>query len=160
MTFANSIEIHALYDLDDPRGYCLDIKGHKSKANITKGLQAHTCYSYQGEIAVDQSFDPLNLATYQFFLPAFNVCMEVESVSASAPIQLNKCNFGKRQKFTWTKTGKIHPLSDIGLCLTIDQRNSSKGKGGSPVHLKRAVTLEPCNNSLKRYQTWGSRTID
>ena len=48
------VEIHSLNRMDDPRGYCIDIRGHKSKAKINNGLQAHTCYSYQGEIAVDQ----------------------------------------------------------------------------------------------------------
>ncbi len=50
------VEIYSLDQMDDQRGYCIDIKGHKSKAKIDSGLQAHTCYSYQGSIAVDQGF--------------------------------------------------------------------------------------------------------
>ena len=50
----NSVEIYSLDQLDDQRGFCIDIRGHKSKAEINSGLQAHTCYSYQGTIAVDQ----------------------------------------------------------------------------------------------------------
>ena len=53
------VEIYSLDQMDDQRGYCIDIKGHKSKAKIVSGLQAHTCYSYQGSIAVDQGFDAL-----------------------------------------------------------------------------------------------------
>ncbi len=45
----NLVEIYAINQIDDQRGYCLDIKGHKLKAKIERGLQAHTCYSYQGE---------------------------------------------------------------------------------------------------------------
>ena len=48
------VEIHLLDNLDDERGFCIDIKGHKSRASIEKGLQAHTCYSYQGHISIDQ----------------------------------------------------------------------------------------------------------
>ena len=44
----DSIEIYLLNQLDDSRGFCIDVKGHKLKAQINKGLQAHTCYSYQG----------------------------------------------------------------------------------------------------------------
>ena len=40
------VEIHLIDPVDDDRGYCVDIKGHKSKAKIQRGLQAHTCYSY------------------------------------------------------------------------------------------------------------------
>ena len=43
----NLVEIYAINQIDDKRGYCLDIKGHKLKAKIERGLQAHTCYSYQ-----------------------------------------------------------------------------------------------------------------
>ena len=42
---ANLVEIYSINQIDDYRGYCFDIKGHKSNAKIDKGLQAHTCYS-------------------------------------------------------------------------------------------------------------------
>ena len=57
MAEVNLVEIKLLDNLDDKRGFCIDIKGHKSKAKIERGLQAHTCYSYQGDIAVEQGFD-------------------------------------------------------------------------------------------------------
>jgi len=155
-----SVEVHTLNHLDEYRGYCLDIKGYKLKAKPNNGLQAHTCYSYQGEIAVDQGFDSLKLTKNQFFLPAFDVCMESASISISAPIRLNKCNYGKLQEFKWDTEGKIHPISDVKLCLTVDQGQSKKGGGGSPVHLKRNLTLQPCSNTLRPYQIWGARKID
>ena len=55
------VEIYSLDLMDDQRGFCIDIRGHKSKAKIVSGLQAHTCYSYQGSIAVDQGFDSLKM---------------------------------------------------------------------------------------------------
>ena len=55
------VEIYFLDLMDDQRGFCIDIRGHKSKAKIDSGLQAHTCYSYQGSIAVDQGFASLKL---------------------------------------------------------------------------------------------------
>ena len=44
------VEIYLTNQLDDERGFCVDIKGHKTRAKIDRGLQAHTCYSYQGSI--------------------------------------------------------------------------------------------------------------
>jgi len=67
----DNVEIYLLNQLDDPRGFCIDIRGHKLKAKIDKGLQAHTCYSYQGEISPDQGFNPLKLTKNQFILPFF-----------------------------------------------------------------------------------------
>ena len=48
------VEIYSINQMDDDRGFCIDIRGHKSKAKVNRGLQAHTCYSYQGEVAIDQ----------------------------------------------------------------------------------------------------------
>jgi len=155
-----AVEIYALNQLDEYRGYCLDIKGHKLKAKTNKGLQAHTCYSYQGEIAVDQGFDSLKLSQNQFFLPAFDVCMEVASVSTSAPIKLSTCNSGALQKFEWDTKGRVHPISDRKLCVTIAQGQSRKGGGGSPVHLIRNLSLESCSDTLGPYQLWGARKIN
>ena len=70
-TINNIVEIYLLNQLDDPRGFCIDIRGHKLKAKIDKGLQAHTCYSYQGKISPDQGFDSLKLTKNQFILPSF-----------------------------------------------------------------------------------------
>ena len=152
-----SVEVYIRDQLDEPRGYCLDIKGYKLKAKINNGLQAHTCYSYQGEIAVDQAFDPLKLTKNQFFLPVFDVCMESGSIAVSAPIRLNKCNYGKLQDFKLDIKGRIYPSSDTKLCLTVEQGQSKKGGGGSPVHLKRNLTLQPCSSALRPYQIWSTR---
>ena len=129
IVLSEAVEIYALNQLDEYRGYCLDIKGHKLKARTNKGLQAHTCYSYQGEIAVDQGFDSLKLSQNQFFLPAFDVCMEVASVSTSAPIKLSTCNSGAIQKFKWDTKGRVYPISDRKLCVTIAQGQSRKVDG-------------------------------
>ena len=68
IVLSEAVEIYALNQLDEYRGYCLDIKGHKLKARTNKGLQAHTCYSYQGEIAVDQGFDSLKAVSEPILL--------------------------------------------------------------------------------------------
>ena len=154
------IEFHIIDQLDEDRGYCLDIKGYKLKAKVNRGLQAHTCYSYQGEIAVDQGFNPFKLTNNEFYLPAFNVCMEAESLSASSPLRLAKCNYSKLQQFTWDKSGRILTTNEQTLCLTIAQGESQKGGGGSPTHLKRKLTLEPCSKILKTFQIWGARKND
>ena len=93
----NNVEIYLLNQLDDPRGFCIDIKGHKLKAKINRGLQAHTCYSYQGEISPDQGFNSLKLTKNQFILPAFNICMEASSLIPSTNLKLKKCDRNKLQ---------------------------------------------------------------
>ena len=156
-TMDGTVEVYLLNHLDDHRGYCIDVKGYKSKAKVNKGLQAHTCYSYQGEVAVDQGFDVLKLTKNQFFLPAFDVCMEAVSVAVSANLRLSHCRNKGVQKFKWDEKGRIHLISNSKLCLTVAQGQSKKGGGGSPVHLMRNLSLELCNETLNFFQTWGVR---
>mgnify|MGYP001188585784 CR=1 FL=1 len=158
--FGEVVEIYTVAQLDDYRGYCLDIKGYKLKARINKGMQVHTCYSYQDEIAVDQGFDSFKLTQNQFFMPAFSVCIEAGSATPSAPIRLAKCQPSKLQEFKWDEKGRIFIMSNIKLCLTVDNGESRKGGGGVPVHLKRDLTLEICSDRLTDYQVWGIRKID
>jgi hypothetical protein len=154
------VEIYSLNQMDDDRGFCIDIRGHKSKAKVNRGLQSHTCYSYQGEVAVDQGFDTSKLMENQFHLPAFNVCMEAASVTASASLQLTKCRDGQLQRFDWDKEGRIHLMDDENLCLTVAQGESRKGGGGSPVHLIRNLSMETCSDTLKPFQRWGMRAVE
>ena len=154
------VEIYSLNVLDDNRGFCIDIRGHKSKAKVNRGLQAHTCYSYQGEVAIDQGFDSSKLMENQFQLPAFDVCMEAASVTASASLQLSNCRNGQLQRFEWDKEGKIHLMDGENLCLTVAQGESRKGGGGSPVHLIRNLSMETCSDTIKPFQRWGMRTTE
>ena len=153
----DNVEIYLLNQLDDSRGFCIDIKGHKLNAQINKGLQAHTCYSYQGEISPDQGFNSLKLTKNQFFLPVFNTCMEASSLTPSAELRLRKCNRNKLQNFEWSNKKQIRLISNRKLCLTVDQGQSKKGGGGTPVHLMRNLSLELCSKSLNPYQAWGVR---
>ena len=153
----DNVEIYLLNQLDDPRGFCIDIKGHKLKAQINKGLQAHTCYSYQGKISPDQGFNSRKLTKNQFMLTSFNICMEASSLTPSANLRLRKCDRNKLQNFEWSNENKIHLIGNRKLCLTVDQGQSKKGGGGSPVHLMRNLSLELCTESLNPYQTWSVR---
>ena len=153
----DNVEIYLLNQLDDPRGFCIDIKGHKLKAQINKGLQAHTCYSYQGEISPDQGFNSLKLTKNQFILPFFNICMEASSFKPSTNLKLGKCDRNKLQNFEWSNKNEIRLISNRKLCLTVDQGQSKKGGGGTPVHLMRNLSLELCTESLNPYQTWSVR---
>ena len=69
------VEVLLVDRLDDQRGFCLDIRGYKQRAKPDRGLQAHSCYSYQGQIGVDQGFDSDAIKAGRFHMPGFDVCM-------------------------------------------------------------------------------------
>ena len=84
-----NVEIYLLNNLNDSRGFCIDIKGSKQNANIDAGLQVHTCYSYQGQISVDQGFDKSKINLNEFYISFFKVCIEAEIIQESSSLSLN-----------------------------------------------------------------------
>ena len=150
------VEIYLIKSLNDIRGYCIDMSGYKTDADITKPLQAHSCYSYQGKISVDQGFNESKIIEEEFYIPFFNVCMEVEKIEKSSKLLLNKCSKNSNQKFILNTDGRIQPKLNSNLCLTISDE-FREGGGGNPVHLIRNLSIEECNNNLSILQTWGIR---
>ena len=152
-----AIEIYLLAELDDERGYCLDIRGYKERARIDRGLQAHTCYSYQGQVAVDQGFVEADLARGEFFIPEFDVCMSSEGRNGST-VGLAKCDGQEKQLFKWAKNGEIHPAKSDELCLMVGSGKPRQGRGGRPRHLMRDLKFDRCLPELADYQRWGMRS--
>lgn len=154
------VEIHLIDPIEEDRGYCIDIKGHKSKAKIQRGLQAHTCYSYQGKIAVDQAFDSLSFGENRLYLSVFDVCVRAEPMRAAASLQLERCTEGEElQKFGWDDKGRIYAVANPRLCITVAQGEARKGGGGTRVQLIRTLSLQYCSASLMPTQQWGFRKI-
>ena len=146
------VEIKLINNLDDKRGFCIDIKGHKSRAKIERGLQAHTCYSYQGEIAIDQGLDADRLKQKELFFPNFNVCVHPSSYNNPLSLTLIKCK--NTQGFILNEDNTIRLKNNSNLCLTVAKEESRKGGGGSPVHLMRNLSMQICNNTHSVYQNW------
>ena len=149
------VEIKLLNNLDDKRGFCIDIKGHKFKAKISRGIQAHSCYSYQGKIAVDQGLDANKLKQKQLFFPYFDVC--VHPTSSKNPLNLNLLKCDNTEEFVFSEDNTIRLKNNTNLCLTVAEGNSRKGGGGSPIHLIRNLSMKTCNQQNSVYKTWGIR---
>ena len=150
----NLAEVQLVSKLDDQRGYCIDIRGHKERAKVQRGLQAHTCYSYQGQISVDQAFDSSLVATGKFYLPAFDVCMTAENKTLGSSLILTRCTDQNLQKFALNSDKEIKLVANNELCLTVSDGDSREGGGGAPVHLMRHLTLEDCATTKNEYKNW------
>ena len=153
---SETVEVYLLNTLNDSRGYCIDMMGYKTNGDINRPLQAHSCYSYQGEISVDQGFIKANIENEEFNIRHFNVCMELTENKVGSSLKLSSCNKNDNQKFILQSDGKIQPKSNLNLCLTVSD-NFREGGGGNPVHLIRSLTLENCDDNLSARQKWGTR---
>lgn len=154
------VEIKLVDDIDEARGYCLDIAGGRgAHAPLDRGLQAHTCYDYTGGLLEDQSFDAALIKQGQFKLPYFNVCMTASAIQVGASIELASCKHGSNQKFILQANG--HMISEVNpeLCVTVSRTQKREGRGGKPVHVMRPLSLQLCKKSESAYQRWSTYSI-
>jgi len=120
----NMVEIALSDKLDGvTNNYCLDIAGGNKDIDITKGLQAHTCYSYDGSLGTDQIFDNVQFANDTLAMPVYSVCTTLSSMEAGAKIGLAKCDGSDAQKIKLTENGTISPVSAPDMCFTAAQES-------------------------------------
>ena len=158
--FADNIEVTLKDNLDgNLNGYCLDIKGGGPNIDPSRGLQAHTCYSYRGDLGSDQALDPDGIARGEFRIVAFEVCATMDSTEAGAEVALATCDASETQQFDFAENGYISPKSAPGMCLTAG-KETAFGRGGTSPHQIKTLTLQSCGEELTAYQEWSTRTQD
>jgi hypothetical protein len=157
---AADVEVTLKDNLDgDLNGYCLDIKGGGQNIDPSRGLQAHTCYSYRGDLGPDQAIDPDGVAGGKFKIPAFDVCATLEAKEAGSEIALSACDGSESQQFDIAENGAISPRNAPGMCLTAG-KETAFGRGGTSPHQIKTLTLQSCGDDLAAYQEWYTRTQD
>ena len=158
--FSADVEVTLKDRLDgNLNGYCLDIRGGGQNIDPSQGLQAHTCYSYRGDLGTDQAFDPELIAGGEFKVIAFDVCATMEGTEAGAEVALSDCDGGELQQFDLAANGSISPKSAPGMCLTAGNETTF-GMGGTSPHQIKTLTLQQCSDTLAAYQEWYTRTQD
>ncbi len=152
---ANEVEIYLTSLLDGKTtNYCIDIAGGNKNIDIKKGLQAHTCYSYKGSLGVDQIFDLNSFAKNLLYMPKFDVCVTLDSLTIGSKVGLTKCDGSELQKFTFSGKGKISSKVKPQLCLTVEKETRF---GRSKVHQIKKLSLQNCSDQLSDHQSWSHR---
>lgn len=150
-----AVEVRLVDDIDESRGYCLDIAGGRgTNASLDRGLQAHTCYDYTGALLEDQSFDSALIEQGQFKIPYFDVCMTASSTEAGASIMLASCGSTDTQQFSLEPNGRLVLDASPDLCVTASSTEKREGRGGTPVHVMRPLSLQPCAAENEAFQVW------
>jgi hypothetical protein len=139
--------------------YCLDIKGGGRNIDPAEGLQAHTCYSYRGDLGSDQAINPDGIARGELKIDAFDVCATMGGSEAGAEVALSACDGSEMQQFDFAENGYISPKSTPGMCLTAG-KETTFGRGGTSPHQIKTLTLQSCGDDLNTYQEWYTRTQD
>ena len=158
--FAKTVEFYLLNNLNDTRGFCIDMTGYKTNADVNKSLQTHSCYSYQGSVSVDQGFDVSKISNGEFNLPFFNVCMEADSAESSSGLILRECDNNPKQQFVFEDDGKIKPVNDLSLCLTASANYDWYVGGYKPIYIVRDLFMSACSPAFSERQRWGFRSAN
>ncbi|RVU85975.1 hypothetical protein EOL70_00555 [Leucothrix sargassi] len=154
---AENVEVSLVDKLDgNLSSYCLDISGSGKNANIEKGIQAHTCYSYRGSLGIDQAFDKERIAKHEFYMPEFDVCAALETPEVGGKVSLDKCDESDAQKIVLKEDGTIRPLANDAVCLTVGDETRF-GRGGTSPHQIKSLTLQTCAEKPAVTQIWYTR---
>ena len=149
-------EIRSGAALDEPRGYCVDMVGSQARAVTNRPLQAHSCYAYQGGIAVDQGVSVAAAARGALRFPHFGVCLLGAGAQAGGQVALAPCDADAAAMIVFDGP-RITPAGNAGLCLTVAGGASRPGNGGSPPHLIRGLSWEICGEAAAPRQDWALR---
>jgi|TARA_B110000483_G_scaffold216665_1_gene268425 hypothetical protein len=158
MASAEDVEIYLVNKLDgNLNHYCVDMLGFQDNADVTGNLQTHTCYSYQGQLAVDQKMPLEELENGKIHLYNFEVCASINGTNGGSTIGLAECSDDEMQEFTLTDTGNIVPTAAPSMCFTSGIASWAGGRNGDSPHQIRTLNLQPCSDEAMVYQRWGTR---
>jgi len=141
---------------DEARGWCIDAAGHQQNAIMAGGVHGHTCYSYEGRIAVDQGFSAEGIEEGYFRLVEFDHCMSMSINESGSWIALTPCDGRIEQQFEMTDDGLVISKAAPELCITLGL-DMVFGGGGDPIHKIRTATLDTCSEDKAIYQRWRYR---
>ncbi len=80
--------------------------------------------------------------------------MSASAVEEGATLILSPCDAVETQLFSLQESGNLVTKANPDLCVTANSTQKREGRGGSPVHVMRPLSLQPCSSENKAYQTW------
>lgn len=79
-------------------------------------------------------------------MPYYDVCMAASSVDIGSDILLEACNDSDTQIFNLQENGQLSLQENPELCVTVNATEKKEGRGGSPIHVMRPLSLQSCDN--------------
>ena len=132
-----------------PGEYCADIIG----GSVEDGeiLQAHTCSTGpSGDITPDQEFTTDTPNVGNLYITQADFCVSASRLAAGSHLVVADCaSRDRRQMWTSSADGQIHPASDSSLCWAVEAKPPS-----APGGHKRTLSLQACSDVNSRYTVW------
>ncbi|MBT5032340.1 MAG: alpha/beta hydrolase fold domain-containing protein [Proteobacteria bacterium] len=153
-TVAEPQFLRSALNLEDPRGYCLDIPGFGPRMRKDAPVTTHSCkYSIPG-FWVDELFEMTDSG--QLRLPEYDLCLSAESQQAGSYVNTIDCSEDTVHAWTVESNGHVSPANASDLCLTLssDRTYVNSAPANLTPYSSRSVSLENCNSDLEDYQSW------
>lgn len=150
----NDVLLRIAAELDEPRGLCVDIPGHRDRVNTRAALMVHSCkWDIWND---DERFDAVRLAKGFLLMPAYDLCAAASSADIGAVIMLTGCDGATLQQWTHDE-GRLRLTAHRHLCLTVGPEASQLTPGGRRLesrHVARSLALETCRTEARKRQSW------
>ena len=160
-SYSEDVELFLLSPIDAILNhYCIDVNGPPTGMQLTTPLQVHTCYSYQGDLSVDQTMDSVDIANGKIRILEVDMCAQLDGGEPGDTITLTECMDIEEQSFSLEDNGHIIATLHPELCLTAGPTSWLGGPAGGPYNENQArtLTLQRCGQEANIYQRWGTRT--
>ena len=149
---AQSMFLRSMYELEDPRGYCLDIPGFGPRMQLDAPITTHTCkYSLPG-FDVDEIFEH---ADGKLRLVNYDRCL-AGSATDTAGAAVNSIDCGDAHPWQVHAGGRVTPADNANLCLTLSAEREfvNSSIATVPPYSSRDVSLEACTADAAYRQRW------
>lgn len=142
--------------LDEPRGYCIDIRGQAANLRPDEPLQGHSCKLSNW---MDMLFDDgLGGSAGPLFMSEFNQCVGASAPQAGAGLLLSACSEESLQLWVHMPEGRIVLSQAPDLCITLAP-GAGRNAGGIQ-YLRRDLALAPCDPAADGRQIWAFQVPD
>jgi triacylglycerol lipase len=153
VSYADAGLLRTIQNLDDARGYCLDIPGEGETLRLDAPLQAHTC-KYGAATFDDQRFE--RAAGGAIRAPRYDRCLAAASLEPGARLVMQACASAPTQ--LWSMAwGRLSPASRADLCISLaGDKGTPTGTPAllSPAYRRRDVGLARCDDAREGNQSF------
>ena len=80
--------------------------------------------------------------------------MTASSIDAGSAVTLASCESLDTQQFSLEPNGNLILQAKPELCITASSTEKKEGRGATPVHVMRPLSLQPCSEDNVAYQAW------
>ena len=148
-------------NLNEPRGFCIDLSGYGENINWKNPVQTHTCKRTISH--GDQVIESENIGSSVgiLYLPVYDICIEAENTTPGSQLLLDHCKQHALQHWRYAEDGRIQPAENADMCLTIgDEADEAGTPPGVRQYWIRTLALEPCSETDTERQVWSLEEIE